>query len=144
MVFCTEFLDGWWSWKPLRRSCVRCGWCREAKVFCIGLYFQLDEPSAVSLSSALLRSALRPTTHLPLPHTTEFDLHHQVQKQCNTPHFPVEWSSPQPCVQKILYLYPETNFWQVFRNFLHSPEKYADSASFKIISNALFTNHPTT
>ena len=71
MVFCTEFLDGWWSWKPLRRSCVRCGWCREAKVFCIGLYFQLDEPSAVSLSSALLRSALRPTTHLPLPHTTE-------------------------------------------------------------------------
>jgi len=28
MVFCTEFLDGWWSWEPLRRSCVRCGWCR--------------------------------------------------------------------------------------------------------------------
>jgi len=27
MVFCTEFLDGWWSWEPLRRSCVRCGWC---------------------------------------------------------------------------------------------------------------------
>ena len=24
MVFCTEFLDGWWSWEPLRRSCVRC------------------------------------------------------------------------------------------------------------------------
>ena len=22
MVFCTEFLDGWWSWEPLRRSCV--------------------------------------------------------------------------------------------------------------------------
>ena len=21
MVFCTEFLDGWWSWEPLRRSC---------------------------------------------------------------------------------------------------------------------------
>ena len=30
MVFCTEFLDGWWSWEPLRRSCVRCGWCRAA------------------------------------------------------------------------------------------------------------------
>jgi len=26
MVFCTEFLDGWWPWEPLRRSCVRCGW----------------------------------------------------------------------------------------------------------------------
>ena len=29
MVFCTEFLDGWWSWEPLCRSCVRCGWCRR-------------------------------------------------------------------------------------------------------------------
>ena len=28
MVFCTEFVDGWWSWQPLRRSCVRCGWWR--------------------------------------------------------------------------------------------------------------------
>ena len=28
MVFCTEFLDGWWSWEPLRGSCVRCWWCR--------------------------------------------------------------------------------------------------------------------
>jgi len=28
MVFCTECLDGWWSWEPLRRSCVRCEWCR--------------------------------------------------------------------------------------------------------------------
>ena len=28
MVFCTEFLDGWWSCEPLCRSCVRCGWCR--------------------------------------------------------------------------------------------------------------------
>jgi len=28
MDFCTEFLEGWWSWEPLRRSCVRCGWCR--------------------------------------------------------------------------------------------------------------------
>jgi len=27
MVFCTEFLDGCWSWEPLRSSCVRCGWC---------------------------------------------------------------------------------------------------------------------
>ena len=27
MVFCTEFLDGWWSWEPLHRSCVRCGCC---------------------------------------------------------------------------------------------------------------------
>jgi len=26
MVFWTEFLDGWWSWEPLRGSCVRCGW----------------------------------------------------------------------------------------------------------------------
>jgi len=31
MVFCTEFLDGWWSWEPLRRSCVRCGWCRTSR-----------------------------------------------------------------------------------------------------------------
>jgi len=28
MVFCNEFLEGWLSWEPLRRSCVRCGWCR--------------------------------------------------------------------------------------------------------------------
>jgi hypothetical protein len=27
IVFCTEFLDGWWSWEPLCRSCVQCGWC---------------------------------------------------------------------------------------------------------------------
>ena len=27
MVFCTEFLDGWWSWELLRRSGVRCGLC---------------------------------------------------------------------------------------------------------------------
>jgi len=27
VVFCAEFLDGWWSWEPLRRSCVRCWWC---------------------------------------------------------------------------------------------------------------------
>jgi len=30
MVFCTEFLEGWWSWEPLLISCVRCGWCRTA------------------------------------------------------------------------------------------------------------------
>jgi len=23
-----RLVDGWWSWEPLRRSCVRCGWCR--------------------------------------------------------------------------------------------------------------------
>jgi len=28
MVFCNEFLDGWWSWELLHRLCVRCGWCR--------------------------------------------------------------------------------------------------------------------
>jgi len=26
MVFCTKFVEWWWSWEPLRRSCVRCGW----------------------------------------------------------------------------------------------------------------------
>jgi len=31
MVFCTEFLDGWWSWEPLRRSCVRFGRCRACE-----------------------------------------------------------------------------------------------------------------
>ena len=30
MVSCTEFLDGWWYWQPLHRSCVRCWWCRKA------------------------------------------------------------------------------------------------------------------
>jgi len=30
MVFCTEFLDGWWSWEQLRRLCVRCEWCRAS------------------------------------------------------------------------------------------------------------------
>jgi len=28
MVFCTELLDGRWSWELLCRSCVRCGRCR--------------------------------------------------------------------------------------------------------------------
>jgi len=27
-VFCTQYVDGWWSWQPLHRSCVRFGWCR--------------------------------------------------------------------------------------------------------------------
>jgi len=31
MVFCTQFVDWWWSWEPLRRSCVRCGWCRATQ-----------------------------------------------------------------------------------------------------------------
>ena len=39
MVFCTEFLDGWWSWEPLRRSCVRCGWCCARHQVGISLYF---------------------------------------------------------------------------------------------------------
>jgi len=26
MVFCTEFLGGWWSWQSLLGSCVRLGW----------------------------------------------------------------------------------------------------------------------
>jgi len=30
MVFCTEFLDVWWSWEPLFMSCVRYGWCRAS------------------------------------------------------------------------------------------------------------------
>jgi len=29
MIFCTEFLDGWWFWEPLLRSYVRCGLCRR-------------------------------------------------------------------------------------------------------------------
>jgi len=24
-----EFLGGWWSWEPPRRSCFQCGWCRD-------------------------------------------------------------------------------------------------------------------
>ena len=32
--FCTEFVNGWWSWEPLRRSCVRCGWCRATAETC--------------------------------------------------------------------------------------------------------------
>ena len=28
MVFCTKFLDGWWSQELLHGSCFRCGWCR--------------------------------------------------------------------------------------------------------------------
>jgi len=32
MVFCTEFEVGWWSWELLRRSCVRCGWCRVTHI----------------------------------------------------------------------------------------------------------------
>jgi len=32
LVSCTEFLDGWWSWEPLRRSCVRCYFMRRCTV----------------------------------------------------------------------------------------------------------------
>ena len=28
MVFCTQYVDGWWSWELLHRLCVRFGWCR--------------------------------------------------------------------------------------------------------------------
>ena len=35
LVLCTEFLDGWWSREPLRRSCVRCGWCRAIIIIII-------------------------------------------------------------------------------------------------------------
>jgi len=31
MVFCSEFLDGWWSWQTVSKSCVRCGWCRATQ-----------------------------------------------------------------------------------------------------------------
>jgi len=46
MVFCTEFLDGWWSWEPLRRSCVRCGWCRA-------LYWQDVTPVSHTINTAI-------------------------------------------------------------------------------------------
>jgi len=32
MAFCTEFVDGWWSWEPLRRSCLRFGWCHPNRI----------------------------------------------------------------------------------------------------------------
>jgi len=32
MAFCTEFVDVWWSWEPLHRSCVRWGWCRAVRL----------------------------------------------------------------------------------------------------------------
>jgi len=28
IVFCIQFVDEWWSWEPLRGSCVRFWWCR--------------------------------------------------------------------------------------------------------------------
>ena len=39
MVFCTEFLDGWWSWMLLRRSCLQCGWCRAAPSASCSIWF---------------------------------------------------------------------------------------------------------
>ena len=46
MVSCTEFLEGWWSWEPLRRSCLRCGWCRAA-VICYSVV--LKNPAVIHL-----------------------------------------------------------------------------------------------
>jgi len=43
MVFCTQFVDGWWSWEPLRRSCVGFVWCRATALLHqvgISLYFK--------------------------------------------------------------------------------------------------------
>ena len=38
--FCApSFWDGWWSWESLRRSCVRCGWCRATPSYCLFLNF---------------------------------------------------------------------------------------------------------
>ena len=38
-VFCTEFVDGWWSWELLCRSCVRFGWCRAQHLLAPELFF---------------------------------------------------------------------------------------------------------
>ena len=54
MVFCTEFLDGWWSWQPLRRSCVQRGWCRVIS-------------TAHTTYAEALKTSTHPKTHIP-PH----------------------------------------------------------------------------
>ena len=50
MVFCTEFLDGWWSWEPLCRSCLRCGWCRASH-------------GTIRTINTIYAAALKTTTH---------------------------------------------------------------------------------
>ena len=47
MVLCTQSVDRWWSWEPLRRSCVRCGWCRAYE------YLQIITLIPTSLDSAI-------------------------------------------------------------------------------------------
>ena len=71
MVLCTEFLDGWWSWEPLRRSCVRCGWCRAKNTSiklpcCINLAFHIISVGrcVVKQPSHLLSLIQHNTTHL--------------------------------------------------------------------------------
>jgi len=49
MVFCTEFFDGWWSWEPLCRSCVRCGWCRARHEICRAKNTSIKLPSCIPL-----------------------------------------------------------------------------------------------
>ena len=61
MVFCTDFLDGWWSWEPLRRFCLRCGWCRHLLSLFWASPIQFTYPHPTSWTSILILS-----THLSL------------------------------------------------------------------------------
>jgi hypothetical protein len=38
-VFCTQFVDGWWSWEPLRRLCIRFGRCVPNRTQKLGVLF---------------------------------------------------------------------------------------------------------
>ena len=76
-VFCTEFVDGWWSWEPLRRSCVRFGWRRAH--------------GTIQTVHTIYAAALRTTTHQQT----------RCRKPCTAPSKPNTWptqrlSGPPP------------------------------------------------
>jgi len=86
MVFCTEFVGGWWSWEPLRKLCVWCGrtihttyaaayapeTCRAKNTSiklpcCIKLAFTLfHEEDARSNNPHVFSTVFRPARHLSL------------------------------------------------------------------------------
>ena len=46
-VWFSEFLDGWWSWEPLPRLCVRCGWCMAPSALYTRPTQQLSRPPPI-------------------------------------------------------------------------------------------------
>ena len=108
MVYCTEFLEGWWSWEPLRRSCVRCGWCRASH----GTIRTVHTTYAAALKTTLLapwcRVLLEKLSGLQL--VKKFHAFHGTRRfitaLTSVRHVSLSWASP------IHSIYPHPPSWR--------------------------------